>query len=106
MAVQENYQRWDEKLSNALDSLASSVRKMTTKHKVAMSPDDINEWKHHVTKSEQKYRDYTAATFEVIKSSKIQAAPPPVVSVPLSTSAQGNPGSSTQAKRQLLKSRG
>ena len=51
VAVQENYQRWDEKLSNALDSLASSVRKMTTKHKVAMSPDDINEWKSIMLRS-------------------------------------------------------
>ena len=41
--VQESYLRWDEKLSDALDSLVRSVGVMTIKHKAAMGTDGINE---------------------------------------------------------------
>ena len=52
--IQENYKNWNEELSNALSSLAKSVRNMTATHKAGMGTDLINLWKQHVVESEKK----------------------------------------------------
>ena len=96
--VQESYLRWDEKISDALDSLVRSIGVMTIKHKSAMGTEGINEWKNHVVESEKKYRDYYAATYEVVKSTSAQAAPTPAVSIPLSAPAQETPTPSSRIK--------
>ena len=78
VVVQEFYMKWDEELSNALNSIEESVSNMIIAHKAAMSTDAINQWEQHVSESEKKYRNHTAATFEVVKSVRAQAVPTPI----------------------------
>ena len=71
MIQQESYHKWDERLSNALGSLIIFIKRMTNRHKAAV------EWKQHIMESEKRYRDHYAATFEVVKSARVQVTPDP-----------------------------
>ena len=68
--VKEYFRKWDEDISNALDSLEESVSNMTINHKASLSSDVVNQWEQHIKESEKKYRDHRAATFEVVDSAR------------------------------------
>ena len=84
-AVQENQQKWDDELSNALNSLSKSVRNMTTKHKVALGTEATDQWNQHVKDSVKKYCNYVNAIYEVVSTVVV---PAPVTSRPLSAPAE------------------
>ena len=87
VAVQENHKSWSEEISNALTSMAKSVRTMTKSHKAAT--DVINQWNQHVVESEKKYRDHISATYEVVTSARAPTIPAP-------TTAAAPPAPETQ----------
>ena len=97
-AVKEFYKEWDKEVFNAFNSLAEAVDNMILAHKADMSPSVINEWEQNVGESEKKYRDYRAATFDVVKSTRAQAVPEPTASEPASAPAPEIFRSSTQAR--------
>ena len=84
-AVQENQQKWDDELSNSLNSLTKSVRNMTTKHKVALGTEATDQWNQQVKDSVKKYRDHVNAIYEVVSTAVV---PTPVTSRPLSAPAE------------------
>ena len=97
-AVQEFNKGWDKEVFNAFNSLAKAVDNMILAHKADMSLSVINQWKQHVSESEKKYRDYRAATFDVVKFARAQAVPEPTASEPSSAPAPEIFHSSTQAR--------
>ena len=86
--IQENYKNWNEELSNALSSLAKSVRNMTTNHSAAMGTDLINLWKPHIAEAEKKYRGHRNATYEVVRSARAQAVPAQVQTAAVKTAIE------------------
>ena len=104
--VKEYFRKWDEDISNALDSLEESVSNMTINHKASLSSDVVNQWEQHIKKSEKKYRDHRAATFEVIDSARalVVAAPKSTPTLaPMAAPTAGNSIPSTQVKAAEVK---
>ena len=87
VGLQENQQKWNDELVNALGSLTKSINIMTTKHKVALGTEIIKQWKKQIEDSEKNYHDHFNATYVAVTAARAQA-PPPVVSRPMSEPAE------------------
>ena len=78
--VLKMYDKWDNELSNALNSLTESVSNMTDSQKVG---EVVNSWSQHVADSEKKYRDNMCATHAIVAAEEAKRVPSSVSSGPV-----------------------